>query len=39
VTLDEFIDYYSAVSASIDDDAYFNLMMENSWGVKATDYL
>jgi len=31
VTRDEFIDYYAGVSASIDDDAYFGLMMRNSW--------
>jgi len=32
VTRDEFVDYYSGVSASIDDDNYFSLMMTNSWG-------
>lgn len=31
VTRDEFIDYYSGVSASIDNDMYFDLMMRNSW--------
>ncbi|XP_033102388.1 calcyphosin-like protein [Anneissia japonica] len=31
VTLDEFIDYYSGVSASIDDDNYFALVMNNAW--------
>ncbi|CAF1403394.1 unnamed protein product [Rotaria sp. Silwood1] len=31
VTRDEFIDYYSGVSVSIDNDAYFDLMMRNSW--------
>lgn len=37
VTLDEWMDYYSGVSVSIDDDAYFSLMMYNCWGIKATD--
>src|SRR5690242_8063198 len=31
LTLAEFEDYYNGVSASIDDDAYFNLMMFNAW--------
>ena len=37
VTKEEWMDYYAGVSASIDDDAYFSLMMYNSWKVKATE--
>jgi Ca2+-binding EF-hand superfamily protein len=31
VTLDEFVEYYSDVSVSIDSDDYFELMMRNAW--------
>ena len=31
VTTDEFIDYYKDVSASIDEDDYFELMIRNAW--------
>jgi hypothetical protein len=35
VSLDEFCEYYTNISASIDDDQYFQLMMNNSWNLKG----
>jgi len=34
ITPEEFLDYYKSISASIDDDNYFALMMNNSWNLK-----
>ena len=31
VTQEEFMEYYTNVSASIDNDSYFELMMNNAW--------
>ena len=33
VSLDEFIEYYTNISANIDNDAYFDLMMTNAWNI------
>lgn len=38
VTFNEFLDYYSNVSASIDNDEYFNLMMTNAWNLNNVSY-
>ena len=38
VTLEEFMEYYAHVSASIDDDRYFDLMMKNSWNFEGKTY-
>ena len=31
VTFEEFVEYYTNLSSSIDDDTYFELMMRNAW--------
>ena len=33
IELDEFIEYYTNISASIDNDEYFSLMINNSWNI------
>ena len=33
ITPDEFKEYYSNISASIDNDAYFAQMMNNAWNL------
>ena len=35
VTLSEFLEYYNNVSASIDDDQYFEVMMDGSWNLSG----
>ena len=35
VTLDEWIEYYTSVSASIDNEDYFEQMMNSSWNVNG----
>ena len=34
ISRDEFNEYYAAVSADIDRDDYFVLMMQQAWGIK-----
>ena len=33
ITLEEFVEYYTNISASIDNEEYFALMMNNSWNL------
>lgn len=33
VTMDEWLEYYNTISASIDNDDYFELMMNNTWNL------
>jgi hypothetical protein len=35
VELDEFIEYYTNISASIDDDMYFSSMMNAAWNLSG----
>jgi hypothetical protein len=36
ITTDEFLEYYTNVSGSIDNDAYFELMITNVWNLKGS---
>merc|ERR1712216_1083636 len=35
VTMAEFVEYYRDISAEIDDDEYFELMMRNAWHISG----
>ena len=37
VTPDKFLAHYNNVSASVDDDEYFELMMQNCWHLQGSD--
>ncbi len=37
VTKEEFEEYYNNISASIDNDEYFTLMMNNAWKINDGD--
>ena len=36
VSKDEWVEYYNNVSASIDNDEYFNLMINNAWNLDGS---
>jgi calcyphosin len=38
VTLPEFVEYYSHISCSIDNDEYFELMITNAWNLNNVSY-
>jgi hypothetical protein len=35
VTFDEFVEYYTNISASIEDDMYFSQMMNSAWNLSG----
>ena len=37
ITPEEWLEYYTHVSASIDSDAYFELMMSNTWNIESAN--
>ena len=37
ITLEEFTEYYNNVSINIDNDAYFDLMISNAWGLEGSN--
>lgn len=38
VTMEEFIEYYNNISCLINDDEYFDLMINNAWNLKSRNY-
>jgi hypothetical protein len=35
VSMEEFVEYYKNISCSIDNEEYFELMINNSWNIKG----
>lgn len=38
ITWEEFVEYYNNISCSIDNEEYFELMINNSWNLKNRNY-
>ena len=38
MTLREFIEYYTNISSTIDNDEYFELMITNAWNLNNVSY-
>jgi len=38
ITWEEFLEYYNNISCSIDNDEYFEMMINNSWNLKNRNY-
>ena len=38
ITFDEFVEYYTNISMSIEDDRYFELMITNAWNLNNKNY-
>lgn len=38
VSLDEFLEYYNSISCLVEDDEYFETMINNAWGLKRRNY-
>lgn len=38
ITLQEFLEYYTNISSTIDNDEYFELMITNAWNLNDKTY-